>query len=41
MGKAIQKAITEGRFKLADKGITKMTVTNPFPVMVINRVSFP
>ena len=39
--RAIQKGIEEGRFKLADKGISEMTVdTDPFPTMDINMVSF-
>lgn len=39
--KSIQKAIKEGRFKLDDKGVAKMTVeTDPFPMMGINMVSF-
>lgn len=38
--KAIQRAIKEGRFKLADKGIAEMTVySDPFPVMEKNMVS--
>ncbi|KAJ8564554.1 hypothetical protein K7X08_001014 [Anisodus acutangulus] len=39
--KAIQKGIKKGRFKLADKSITEISVdTDPFPTIPISMVSF-
>lgn len=39
--KFVQKTIKEGRFKLPDKGLTRMKLdTNLFPIMEDNMVSF-
>lgn len=39
--RAIQRAIKEGRFKLKDKGVAKMTNdTDLFPKLDVNIVSF-